>query len=589
MPSINTDLGERALSKMQHEMDWKSLKARCLRMYPTWSSWQVDRILHEYQRFLALKVATRDIYDTIVLAPILLDAMWRQHIVSTQQYYADCQMLLQSNQMLHYNADAPLNLNKNVRAKRMELTNASLCMMFSGMSKLSGDAKRIWEYDEGDASAGPIERMDSVLSSMSQLCDETKEDEETDFETTQDIQILTDSQDGDTTGVDGDVINAPSNISLRKNLRQPQCSKHPGEEPEAIAGTIQHERLLYIYRSGKVSKLRVLYPNETIQQIKSKIQRKSGLAPQEQCLQWEGIELDNRRSLGHYGIPNHAALVLGNVRQLPIHTPITPRKNQDRHILRREEDETENGDVTEEREEPLRRSSRPPKPPRQHPYDHYKPQYNSSLVTEDGSYVMSSSRKIIAKQNPRRRRETFLNKLQLRDNDHRDDQHFLQRNFRGYHHTHDRDDSYAEGPPHPKTDQVLQVFINTIMGFTISLSAQASDTAYQLKEMIKAQEDIPCTKQILILEGVPLNDDQQLADYTTSGKPILHILLRLQAGSSSVSGNSVDGASSSTMVGNSTMATVPRKRNKLLQRATASPASPAAVSNSEDIMSSAWR
>ena len=101
MPSINTELGERALSKMQNEMDWKPLKARCLRMYPTWSSRHADLILHEYQRFLALKVATRDIYDTIILAPILLDAMWRQHIVSTQQYSADCQLLMQTNQMLH--------------------------------------------------------------------------------------------------------------------------------------------------------------------------------------------------------------------------------------------------------------------------------------------------------------------------------------------------------------------------------------------------------------------------------------------------------------------------------------------------------
>ena len=107
------------------------------------------------------------------------------------------------------------------------------------------------------------------------------------------------------------------------------------------------------------------------------------------------------------------------------------------------------------------------------------------------------------------------------------------------------------------------------MGFTITLSAQASDTVHHLKQLIEEQEDIPFSKQILILEGVPLNDAQQLADYTSETS--LHILLRLQAGSSSVTSNSFGGASS-MLVGSSTMATVPRKMthpsNKLLVRAT---------------------
>lgn len=614
MPSINTELGERALSKMQHEMDWKPLKARCMRMYPTWSSRQTERILHEYQRFIALKVATRDVYDTIVLAPILLDAMWKQHIVSTQQYYTDCQMLLQSNQMLHYNADAPLNLNKKVRAKRMELTKASLCMMFSGMSKLTGDAKGIWEYDEGDASACVMESMNSALSSMSLANETLEEKEDPDVESTPDMPLLGNSQDEDVTEMGDETVDMPPKPSPRKKDRQRQRSKPFVEDPAAMDDTIQQERLLYIYRSGKVSKLRVVYPHETIQHIKTKIQRKSGLTHQEQHLEWEGLALDDRRSLGHYGIPNYATLVLTRVKPLhhsqqPIDTSILHHQSQDRDIMCREEDETETGDTTmEERDHPERRSSspmrrtspkspRPPKPPRHRPHLHHQLPYSPSTATEDDSYVVSPSHQHAVAHNPRRRQQSFLNKLQIRERDHHDDRH-LPMNPSGssdnYHHTHRRDDSYNENPhsssrPRPKADPTLQIFINTIMGFTITLTAQASDTVHHLKEMIEEQEDIPFAKQILILEGVPLNDAQQLADYTASGNASLHILLRLQAGSTSVAGNnSVGGASSSMLIGSSTMATVPRKRNKLLVRATASPTADNTISAAE-MMRPDWR
>jgi hypothetical protein len=171
MPSINTELGERALSKMQHDMDWKPLKERCLRQYPNWTSRHVDRILREYMRFIALKVATRDVYDTIIMAPVLLDTMWQQHILCTQQYYTDCQLLLQSNQILHYNSDAAINVSDNVKAKRMELTKASLCMMFSGMHPLSSDAKGIWDFDEGDCATASQQLEQSMALQPLVSCD----------------------------------------------------------------------------------------------------------------------------------------------------------------------------------------------------------------------------------------------------------------------------------------------------------------------------------------------------------------------------------------------------------------------------------
>lgn len=596
MPSINTELGERALSKMQHEMDWKPLKERCLRMYPTWSSRQVDRILREYQRFLALKVATRDIYDTIVLAPILLDAMWKQHIISTQQYYADCQMLLQANQIMHYNAEAVVNLKSSVRSKRMELTKASLCMMFSGISTLSSDSKGIWDYGEGDTAIET--QMSYALSSMD---NDTHDDEVIQVPGRPELPLLDTTQDDERTEEDIEMEvskKSRKNSANRKKERQRQRT-HFSTNPVANVNSEQ-DRLLFVYRAGKVSKLQVAYPNETILHIKAKIQRKSGLTPQEQYLEWEGMELEDDRSIGHYSIPNDAALVLTRVKPLsqPIDTSILEQHQHQQHqsrveVLESEEGETETGDAVDERDDPdLRpqrhsspnrrrsrpsevppRSPRPPKPPRQQVHHHHQQQlpYSPSAATDD-SYMTSTS----LVHDPHRRQHALLNKLKIDDRDNRHHQRQIERDDINLHNdAHHRQESYTEDPlsssrPRPKaSSQPLQIFVNTIMGFTITLSAHGSDTVYDLKQQIEEQEDIPFSKQILILEGVPLNDGQQLADYTSEES--LHVLLRLQAGTHSVaSTNSVGGASTSMLVGSSTMATVPRKAtNKLLVRASA--------------------
>ena len=103
--------------------------------------------------------------------------------------------------------------------------------------------------------------------------------------------------------------------------------------------------------------------------------------------------------------------------------------------------------------------------------------------------------------------------------------------------------------PRPKKSTPIEVFVNTIMGFTINITAKSTDTVERLKQMIQEQEDIPYTKQILILDGVPLDDLQFLTEYTHG--PTLHVLLRLQAGTGSVG---------SIMTPSSTMATVPRKK-----------------------------
>jgi len=609
MPSINTELGERALSKMQHEIDWKPLKERCLRTYPAWSPRQVDRILSEYQRFLALKVATRDVYDTIILAPVLLDAMWQQHVMSTQEYYNDCQMLLQANQILHYNADAAINVKTNVKAKRMELTKASLCMMFSSISTLSADTKRIWDFgSEGDSHrASNATAVEIALSLMS---NEMQDDNDDDLLTTTAPSLV---------GVDNNEFETEGENKVTPKLHeQLRSRKILSQSPER---PIDHEQQVYIYRAGRISRVQVSYPSETILNIKSKIQRKCGLIASEQYLEWEGRELEDSRTIGHYKIPGDATITLSRVKSLQhdqselidpnMLQPHKKQQKQDMLLPKLTQDDVETEASVDERDDldlralhhssPRRcrprpseiapKSPKPSRPPRQQMHEyHPKFLYSPSNATVN-SFVTSST----VAPDHRRRHHAFLDKMQIEKH------HRLAINNNAAtnnHRHHPRQDSYTENlasdssrdrPYH--SAPIHQVYINTIMGFTISLSARASDTIQNLKRMIEEQEDIPFAKQVLILDGVPLNDSQQLGDYLNNSKDAaLHILLRLQAGSNSIT--SFCETSSSQVVGNSTMAIASptkskTKGNKLLMHASGRGSVP--LASADRVHRPAWR
>lgn len=547
MPSINTELGERALSKMQHEMDWKPLKERCLRAFPSWSSRHVDRVLREYHRFLALKVATRDIYDTIVLAPMYLDVIWKQHILSTQQYYADCQLLLQANQILHYNADASINVRSSVREKRMELTKASLCMMFSGMYPLSSDAKGIWDYDE----IVQEHEHAGVLS--------TAGDPE---DTTDEFNTGTEEEEEDATELD--IINMEPS-KPRSPRKQGQRKAKVPTKAQSMDNSVDNNkqrRVLYIYRSGKVFKLSI-HAHDTIANVKAKIHRKTGISSQQQFLEWDGLALENKRTVSHYGIPDDATLVLTKVRRkdqeivspdmrkqgghadLDDSSPEERDQPEDRRKRHGESAGRRTGSPNRRRpqEAPLSpRSPRPPKPPRKqkHPYS---PTMHPSSREDDSLASTSVHSALITKR-----------KLQSRETHHDPEDSSIE------------PDSTLASRPRPKSSHTINVFINTIMGFTINLTAKASDTVEHLKHLVEEQEEIPSRKQILILEGVPLVDSQYLCDYTSTTS--LHVLLRLQAGSSSVT--SIAASSVMTPTGTSNMATITRKMNqdKILSRTT---------------------
>jgi len=606
MPSIDTELGERAMLKMQHEMDWKPLKERCLRVFPSWSVRHLDNILREYQRFLALKVATRDIYDTIVLAPTLLDAMWKQHILSTQQYYADCQLLLQTNQILHYNADASLTVSDGDRNKRMELTKASLCMMFSDMYPLSRAAKGVWDYEHVVDSESNHSHLNHNSGEnggaipQPLLADDHYPDGHDEDITNGLLTEEEDEEEEESTRIEEETEQEPSN-SDNSFHRKRQPIKIPNREPRRKPSRTEHRndriahrrtreedadrRLIYIYCAGKVSKL-LAFPHDTVMEIKTKIQKKTGLAPHQQHLEWEGQKLEEERSINHYGIPAAATIVMTKIRnpaereksiqmnKIKQHGNVNDEQleganmnvrssrqlveqRDDPEVQPNQHDRTASTSTSPTRHRPRPPSSpreytpKPPRPPLphqqtqpQHQHQNQHTPYSPSTQPEDDSFVTEPS----TVAHDQRQQQALRNKLRMQS--HNDRRHPAAVEDSSTY------QSTIPSRPSPKPPKPLKVFVNTIMGFTITLKAKASDSVEQLKQMIDDLEDIPTRKQILVLDGLPLDDSQLLSDYTSESS--LHVLLRLQAGSSSV--GSIGVSSSLTASPGSTMATVSREK-----------------------------
>lgn len=512
MPSINSELGERALAKMQHEIDWKFLKVRVLRQYPTWTKSHVDKILKEYMRFIALKVSTRDIYDTIILAPVLIDAMWQQHILCTQKYFSDCQTLLQANEILHYNPDATASSSSAARAKRVELTRASLCMLFSGMNLTAKDGKGIWDFEEGDTTT-----VSATLGEATVACD------------TIETPTNSDSFPADETETETDSPLPPTQFMMNKKGREKSCKGKPSNPTEG------GKRLVYIYRAGKVSQLQV-YPGDTVLCIKNKIHRRDGIMPRRQYLEWDGLELEEDRTVAQYGIPNNATIVLTKMRNVggEYH-----QRMQDSLVHSLDEADEPRGHDSERRDAPETRSSQTKKPRRSRtrpssprkatprPPLHPPQNYFSSDTDHDDSYA------------PNRHRQALLNKMRIQSHNGEESS----------------SDNQSTIPPRPLPKPSLpsvKVFVNTIMGFTITVEAKASDSVNRVKKLIEEKEDIPLGKQILVVDGMVLEDQQLLSDYTKEHS--LHVLLRMRGGSSSAS---------TTASPSSTKPAIPPKKNDL--------------------------